>query len=277
LIGEITLEFNKLNRQERDMTVAIHPIPAFRDNYIWAFSNDDTNVYVVDPGDAEPVRAFLKERGLNLAGILVTHHHPDHTGGILSLTADHAIPVYGPGGGRIEGITQKLGEGDTLTVAGLKFLVIAVPGHTLDHIAYYCQPQDASGILFCGDTLFAAGCGRLFEGTPEMMYASLQKLASLPDTTEVYCTHEYTMSNLAFAAAAEPENSDIRMRQETARRRREHGQPTLPSTILLELRTNPFLRCHNESLQSIVARHCSRVLESDIDTFAALRSWKDNF
>lgn len=261
------------------MTLTVHPIPAFRDNYIWAFSTDQSHVYVVDPGDAEPVFSYLAANNLHLAGILITHHHPDHTGGIKALVESGNVPVYGPSGGHIQGITHALKDGETIQVAGLDFRVMAVPGHTLDHIAYYCaQPlQNRDGILFCGDTLFAAGCGRLFEGTPQMMYTSLRSLAALPANTAVYCTHEYTLGNLAFALAAEPGNPDIAERQAKEIRKRDAGIPTLPSDISLELRTNPFLRCHSDNLRETVSAQSGLVLSDDVDTFAALRRWKDNF
>lgn len=267
------------------MTFTAHPVPAFRDNYIWAFSNTAQNkVYLVDPGDAEPALAFLQAHNTNLAGILVTHHHPDHTGGVEALSEAFSVPVYGPSGGHITGITHALCDGDRFEVDGLEFQVMAVPGHTLDHIAFYCarpsptEPAaDQPGVLFCGDTLFAAGCGRLFEGTPKMMYTSLRILAALPPATRVYCTHEYTLANLAFAMAAEPGNPDIAERQAQALGKREAGEPTLPSVISLELRTNPFLRCHNNKLRQTVAAQSGLPLHDEVTTFSALRRWKDNF
>jgi hydroxyacylglutathione hydrolase len=261
------------------MTLTIHPIPAFRDNYIWAFGSDQNKVYVVDPGDADPVFNYLATNNLSLAGILVTHHHPDHTGGIKALVKVSNVPVYGPSGGHIEGITHTLNDGDTIEVAGLHFQVMAVPGHTLDHIAFYCAEPSAgqNGIVFCGDTLFAAGCGRLFEGTPQMMYTSLRSLAALPANTAVYCTHEYTLNNLAFAVAAEPGNPDIAERRAQEIRKREADLPTLPTTISLELRTNPFLRCHSDKLRQTVSAQSGLALSDEIATFAALRRWKDCF
>jgi len=261
------------------MTLNVHPIPAFRDNYIWALSTDQNRVYVVDPGDATPVLAYLDANKLSLAGILITHHHPDHTGGIEALLDVCKVPVYGPSGGHIKGITHALNDGDCIEVDGLGFRVMAVPGHTLDHIAYYCENPSANqpGILFCGDTLFAAGCGRLFEGTPQMMYTSLRSLGSLSPNTMVYCTHEYTLSNLAFAMAAEPGNPDIAERQARELNKREAGLPTLPSSISLELRTNPFLRCHSDKLRQTVSARSGVVLNNDIATFTELRRWKDSF
>ena len=257
------------------MTIRVEPIPAFNDNYIWAVCLDNSCV-VVDPGDAEPVLSFLDANALFLAGIVITHHHADHTGGIRRLTRDQSIPVYGPAGGHIDGITHPLHEGNRIEpLPGLELTVIEVPGHTLDHIAYFAEEIDNTPRLFCGDTLFAAGCGRLFEGTAPVMYASLQKLAKLPGDTLVYCAHEYTLNNLRFALNAEPDNQDIiqRMRDETGKRARH--LPTLPSTMHQELRTNPFLRCHSDNLKTTVRAHAALNTATDEQIFAALRTWKD--
>lgn len=265
------------------MTMKITPIPAFRDNYIWALQHDDNHVYVVDPGDAVPVEAFLQQHQLLLQGILITHHHADHTGGIVELCRQRQIPVFGPRGGHIKGITHPLEGGDEIDVLGRKLQIISVPGHTLDHIAYYlpgqlsdaAQHHSDSPALFCGDTLFAGGCGRLFEGTAEMMYTSLRQLQALPDDTRIYCAHEYTLSNLTFALKADPDNSALAERISIESDKRTQGLPTLPSTILLERRTNPFLRCHTHSLQANVGQNMAQSLHSDVETFALLRRWKD--
>ena len=261
----------------------IIPIPAFFDNYIWLLrppssSPDSNKVWVVDPGDAAPVASYLKEQGLELAGILITHHHGDHVGGVSRLCEEDSIPVYGPNNEQIPHVTHKLNEGDQINIDSLTFNIIDVPGHTAGHIAYYCEHNDAgTPILFCGDTLFAAGCGRLFEGTPEQMFESLNKLASLPSDTAVYCTHEYTESNLKFAEAVEPGNTDIQERIRTTQETRSQSKPSLPSSILKELATNPFLRCNEPSVVASATQHAGKSLDAGVETFAAIRGWKDNF
>ena len=260
------------------MTLSVYPIPAFNDNYIWAL-HDGRQCAVVDPGDAAPVRDYLQRHKLNLKAILITHHHHDHTGGLQELLRDTDAEVYGPEGGHIPGIKHAVGDQDEIRIMeSLSLKVIAVPGHTLDHIAYYAASSIdiTQPLLFCGDTLFAAGCGRIFEGTPEMMYQSLQKLATLPEDTLVYCAHEYTLNNLRFAAMAEPGNGDVARRLEAESAKRQLQQPTLPSNIGLELRTNPFLRCHTESLDRQVTAHSQLpASHSPEQLFAELRRWKD--
>ncbi len=255
----------------------VHPIPAFTDNYIWALIDSAAReACVVDPGDAAPVLDFLAAEGLTLKQMLITHHHPDHTGGLKLLGERYAVPVFGPDNPRIAGITQPLKDGDAVSVLGVNFSVIEVPGHTLDHIAFFSSEPETA-VLFCGDTLFAAGCGRLFEGSPQQMLASLNRLRALPSETLVYCTHEYTLANLKFALAAEPGNSQLQQRVTVERDKRELGQPTLPSTIALELATNPFLRCEQQELRDNVAGQSRQSLDDVTSTFAALRQWKDNF
>lgn len=258
------------------MLESAYPIPAFTDNYIWALTNTASGqVCVVDPGDAEPVLKFLAHRNLQLSHILITHHHPDHTGGLLQLAEKFSPQVFGPDNPSIQGITDVLHEGDIARVWELQFRIIEVPGHTLDHIAYYSDDESPPA-LFCGDTLFAAGCGRLFEGSPSQMHQSLDKLKSLPDDTLVYCTHEYTLANLKFASAADPDNTDLQARCQREQQKRDEDTPTLPSTIALERATNPFLRSDDSN---ILANLQSRGLNSSdpVDSFAALRQWKDNF
>jgi hydroxyacylglutathione hydrolase len=262
------------------MTTHIHPIPAFSDNYIWLFKDESSNnVCVVDPGEASPVIDYLTANDLNLTNILITHHHPDHTGGVKELRSKYQIAVYGRENSPFKDTDIKLKEGDEIEVFGLNFKVIEIPGHTLDHIAFFCDSGEESEqpILFCGDTLFASGCGRIFEGNPDMMYQSLQKLAGLDPTTRVYCGHEYTLANLAFAAAAEPDNPDIQNRIASAQDTREQDLPTLPSTISKELATNPFLRCQIEALQKAAESKTGSAINSPVETFATLRQWKDNF
>ncbi|MEX0619836.1 MAG: hydroxyacylglutathione hydrolase [Pseudohongiellaceae bacterium] len=262
------------------MNFSIHPIPAFADNYIWAFADDaGQSACVVDPGDARPVLDYLERESLRLDTILITHHHADHTGGLEILSRKYQPTVYGPATGNTPGITRPVTEGADFELFGVRFAVLEVPGHTLDHIAYYCRPEssDSPPLLFCGDTLFAAGCGRLFEGTAPMMYHSLQKIRNLEGNTKIYCTHEYTLSNLRFAAAADPENPELkdRISAESAKRGRQH--PTLPSTLSLELLTNPFLRCDNTALRATATQHAAGPVRTEVDVFAALRHWKDNF
>ena len=254
----------------------IQPIAAFSDNYIWLLYDEHSGqAFVVDPGDAQPVLETLQTLQLDLAGILITHHHFDHVGGLEALCAKYAPVVYGPQNPAISGITRRLSSGDTLEVLGISFDVLEVPGHTLDHIAYVHRGD--SPMVFCGDTLFAGGCGRLFEGNPAMMLQSLESLAALAPSTRVYCAHEYTLSNLSFAKAVEPENASLKKRIAAAEATRALGEPTVPSDIALELATNPFLRCHDDSLQSSLRRQGKLQGETTAEIFAAVRSWKDAF
>ena len=257
------------------MTTII-PIPAFRDNYIWAVRKGDTAA-VVDPGDAAPVLAWLAREGVQLCAVIATHHHMDHVGGIDTLRKHADVPVYGPANESIPRRTHPLGEGDRIVVPGidLALSVLDIPGHTAGHIAYYTT--GATPLLFCGDTLFAAGCGRLFEGTPSQMWASLSKLAALAPDTRVYCGHEYTLANLRFAEAVEPDSADVRARMAREQAKRDRDQPTLPSTIGEELATNPFLRAALPSVAERAAAHAGHRMNGAVDTFAALREWKNGF
>ncbi len=254
----------------------IQPISAFTDNYIWLLHDPvSRQAFVVDPGDAQPVIDTLQALQLDLAGILVTHHHFDHTGGIAALCAHYQPVVYGPHNPAINGITRHLGAGDTLDVLGTEFDVLEIPGHTLDHIAYVHRgPAPA---VFCGDTLFAGGCGRLFEGNPPMMLRSLEALAALPLATRIYCGHEYTVANLAFARVVEPDNADLAERSAAAIATRHRGEPTVPSHLALELATNPFLRCNVVELQAALRQQGKLHGDSTVEVFAAVRSWKDQF
>ena len=255
----------------------VEPIPAFNDNYIWLIHRPGGNgAFVVDPGDAAPVQRVLEERGLRLEGILITHHHFDHVGGLEDLRRDWNPPVFGPDNPAIDGIDHVLGAGDRIRVLDHLFEVLTVPGHTLDHIAYF-HPDDGTPLLFCGDTLFAGGCGRLFEGTPAMMHRSLQALSALPDDTRVYCAHEYTLANLAFAAAVEPDNEELAARIARAELSRQRGEPTVPSDIALERATNPFLRCGEAEVVASLTRQGKLQGNSPVDVFAAVRAWKDSF
>lgn len=250
-------------------------IPAFADNYLWLIHNHQ-HAAVVDPGDAVPVEAALAQLDLTLDAILLTHHHADHAGGVAALTAAREIPVYGPARESIAGVTIPLSEGDCVSLPSLAMTlsVLDVPGHTAGHIAYVGHEQHW---LFCGDTLFAGGCGRLFEGTPAQMTQSLAKLAALPDDTAVYCAHEYTLSNLRFALAAEPGNAELTARYAQAQQQRAEGKATVPSTIGLEKQTNPFLRYRQPAL--IAQLQSDNRLEGDdpVAAFAALREWKNGY
>ena len=250
-------------------------LPAFDDNYIWML-HDGLRAAVVDPGDADPVNAALDAHGLQLAAILVTHHHPDHVAGIDELRPRLQGPVYGPARERIPAPFVPLAEGDRIEVLGLRFDVIEVPGHTAGHIAYVTHDEGASPLLFCGDTLFSAGCGRLFEGTAAQMQASLARLATLPDTTRVCCTHEYTLSNLRFAAAVEPANADVAAHLRHCEALRAQQQITLPSTLALERRINPFLRWSEPAVvDAAVAQGAPG--RDPVAVFGALREWKNRF
>ena len=251
-------------------------LPAFTDNYIWML-HDGRQAIVVDPGDAQPVRAALEAEGLELAAILVTHHHPDHVGGVDELREPLKGAVYGPAREAIGGPFDPLRDGDRIVVAGVGFEVIDVPGHTAGHIAYVHRPANGEApILFCGDTLFSAGCGRLFEGTAAQMHASLSRLAALPPSTRVCCAHEYTESNLRFAAAVEPQNTAVASHISDCRARRAQSLPTLPSTIGLELEINPFLRCDVAAVQA-VARERGAADNSGAAVLGALREWKNAY
>lgn len=251
-------------------------VPAFRDNYIWllcgaADGHGQRPAAIVDPGDANPVYAAITEHQLIPRAILVTHHHNDHVGGISALCDSYSLPVFGPATEDIPHLTHPLHQGARIDLPGLPELnVLEVPGHTAGHIAF-----SGSKLLFCGDTLFTGGCGRLFEGSPEQLYHSLQRLSSLPDDIWIYCAHEYTLSNLQFALNVEPDNLALRERVRHTQRLREAGQPTVPSTLEMEKRTNPFLRCHLPAVVKSVSRQVGQDLASGVETFTALRRWKD--
>ena len=253
------------------------PLPAFQDNYLWLL-HDGQRALVVDPGDAAPVQAFLAAQGLRLEAILVTHHHADHTGGVDALRAATGAHVWGPAHERVPEPLTRLAEGDHVDVLGLRFAILDVPGHTAGHIAYYCADVDGAPLLFCGDTLFSGGCGRLFEGTPAQMFASLTKLAALPGDTRVCCTHEYTLSNLKFATAVEPGNSKLSVYRQQCEQKRSLGEPTLPSTIAMENGVNPFLRTRQPAVAQAAHGHDPQADPADpVAVFAALRQWKNEF
>jgi hydroxyacylglutathione hydrolase len=278
------------------------PIPAFSDNYLWLL-HDGRRALIVDPGDAGPVLRALQDNGLQLESILVTHHHPDHTGGVAELHRATGAPVYGPAREVIPEPFKRLQHGDTVQALGLDFEVIDVPGHTAGHIAYYLAPTlsaardalppegahpawggpapdgtalDGRPLLFCGDTLFSGGCGRLFEGTPAQMLASLDRLAALPGNTRVCCTHEYTLSNLRFALAVEPDNDDLIGYHARCTALRDEGKPTLPTSLAQELLINPFLRTRQATVKA-AARRFDPAARDDNTVFAAIRQWKNQF
>ncbi|WP_407331161.1 hydroxyacylglutathione hydrolase [Enterovibrio sp. 27052020O] len=251
--------------------LSVSSIPALNDNYIWLLKNDDNHCVVVDPGDATPVFAFLESHGLILDAILITHHHHDHVGGVSALASHFpGIVVYGPSTSRFPQVTYPLKDKSTFTLLGTEFEVFDVPGHTLDHIAYY-----TGSMLFCGDTLFSGGCGRLFEGSPAQMHQSLTLLSSLPDETLVFCTHEYTQSNLKFAQAVDCGNTALKAYALDVDTLRSQNKITLPSTIGMEKSINPFLRVNQDAIKKAVQH--SAIDSSDTETFAALRRWKDEF
>jgi hydroxyacylglutathione hydrolase len=249
-------------------------LPALTDNYIWML-HDDQHAIVVDPGDGAPVLHTLASKQLTLAGILVTHHHPDHTAALQSLRCVLKGPVWGPARENIPSPYTPVGEGDRFELLGQAWTVMDIPGHTAGHVAYFSE-AGGEPIVFCGDTLFSGGCGRLFEGTPAQMHQSLQRLAALPSDTRVCCSHEYTLANLAFAQAVEPDNLEVAMHLAWCQRARQQQAPTLPSSVGRELNINPFLRLHVAGVMDQALQHGARNREA-VHVFAALRQWKNTF
>jgi hydroxyacylglutathione hydrolase len=259
--------------QRSEIIVHLVPLPALADNYIWLLHDDEGMAIVVDPGDADVVQQALATRQLTLQGILLTHHHPDHIGGVAELRRHHAVPVYAPVDDRIDVANRRVADGERIDIAAPRtaFEVIAVPGHTRSHVAYL-----GDGLLFCGDTLFSMGCGRLFEGTPAQMLASLDRLEALPDATRVCGGHEYTQTNGRFASTVEPHNPQLQARMDEVTALRAQGQPTLPVALAFERATNPFLRVDSADVAQWCSRH-GAAGDDRVARFAALRSAKDDF
>ena len=251
--------------------LTVTALPAFEDNYIWLVHNDHYAI-AIDPGDPAPLHAFVQTHALTLEAILITHHHADHTGGNIWLQQHYACPIYGPHNPRIPAITHRVREPDSLDFArlGLQLQVIDTPGHTLDHISYYGAKH-----LFCGDTVFGCGCGKLFEGTSDIMAHSLDKILALPDDTRVCCAHEYTLDNIKFALTIDAHNPALLARATADRAKRDRDQPTLPSTLALEKDTNPFLRFHNADMIAVAEAYRRRTLQTPAEVFGAIRAAKD--
>ncbi|EPJ44359.1 MAG: metallo-beta-lactamase superfamily protein [Osedax symbiont Rs1] len=254
----------------------VKPISAFEDNYIWLIQGAGSEVAVVDPGDAQVVIRELEKNAKKLTAILITHHHSDHTAGVDELVDRYSVPVYGPKNCKFSAISQPLAEGDQVTLFGKTLIVKAVPGHTLDHISYLYSDRQSSQV-FCGDTLFLAGCGRVFEGSMQQMLAAMDYFKKLPPATRVYCTHEYSLSNLAFAQTVEPENQHIAEKLIECRALRAADKPTLPSVIATELLINPFLRCDQLQVIKQVASYADCAVNSELEVFSMLRNWKNVF
>ena len=255
----------------------IHGVPAFNDNYIWVVSEANGNAAIVDPGDAAPVIDYLRAAGLRPAAILITHKHHDHVGGIAGLLTRYpGLAVLGPAAERIDGVTRRLKDGDTAAISGMAFApqVLDIPGHTEGHIGYYSDKQTPP-VLFCGDTLFACGCGRVFSGTMEQLHQSLGRIKSLPPDTAVYCAHEYTLDNIGFAKWVEPKNPALANRERVAADTLAQGRPTVPARLAEELATNPFLRADIPAVVAAAEKYAARPLPDTQAVFTALRQWKD--
>ena len=253
--------------------LSVEPIKAFTDNYIWLVSTNEGSI-VIDPGESENIQKLIDNKTIDLKGILITHHHYDHTNGLSELVKKNQLEVFGPVND-IDGINHRLNDKDKISIIGIDFEIISIPGHTLDHIGFYSAEAN-NPILFCGDTLFAGGCGRIFEGTYEQMFNALKKITKLPTNTNIYCGHEYTLSNLKFALEADDTNKELIEEFKKVENKINSNIPSLPTTLDKELKVNPFLRCDNINIQNKIIEKF-KVSNSELEVFTALRKWKDNF
>ncbi len=253
--------------------LSVEPIKAFTDNYIWLVSTNEGSI-VIDPGESENIQKLIDNKMIDLKGILITHHHYDHTNGLSDLVKKNKLEVFGPVND-IDGIDHRLNDKDKISIIGIDFDIISIPGHTLDHIGFYSANAN-NPILFCGDTLFAGGCGRIFEGTYEQMFNSLKKITKLPTNTNIYCGHEYTLSNLKFALEADEANKELIEEFKKVKNKINLNAPSLPTRLDKELELNPFLRCDNINIQNKIIEKFN-VSDNELEIFTALRKWKDNF
>ena len=253
--------------------LSVEPIKAFTDNYIWLVSTNEGSI-VIDPGESKNIQKLIDNNTIDLKGILITHHHYDHTNGLSELVKINELEVYGPVN-NIDGINHRLNDKDKISIIGIDFDVISIPGHTLDHIGFYSANAN-NPILFCGDTLFAGGCGKIFEGTYEQMFHALKKITKLPKNTNIYCGHEYTLSNLKFALEADDTNKELIEEFKKVENKINSNIPSLPTTLDKELKVNPFLRCDNINIQNKIIEKF-KVSNNELEVFTALRKWKDNF
>ena len=253
--------------------LSVEPIKAFTDNYIWLVSTNEGSI-VIDPGESKNIQKLIDNNTIDLKGILITHHHYDHTNGLSELVKINELEVYGPVN-NIDGINHRLNDKDKISIIGIDFDVMSIPGHTLDHIGFYSANAD-NPILFCGDTLFAGGCGKIFEGTYEQMFHALKKITKLPTNTNIYCGHEYTLSNLKFALEADDTNKELIEEFKKVENKINSNIPSLPTTLDKELKVNPFLRCDNINIQNKIIEKF-KVSNNELEVFTALRKWKDNF
>ena len=253
--------------------LSVEPIKAFTDNYIWLVSTNEGSI-VIDPGESKNIQKLIDNNTIDLKGILITHHHYDHTNGLSELVKINELEVYGPVN-NIDGINHRLTDKDKISIIGIDFDVISIPGHTLDHIGFYSANAN-NPILFCGDTLFAGGCGKIFEGTYEQMFNALKKITKLPINTNIYCGHEYTLSNLKFALEADDTNKELIEEFKKVKNKINSNIPSLPTTLDKELKVNPFLRCDNINIQNKIIEKF-KVSNNELEVFTALRKWKDNF
>ena len=253
--------------------LSVEPIKAFTDNYIWLVSTNEGSI-VIDPGESKNIQKLIDNKTIDLKGILITHHHYDHTNGLSELVKINELEVYGPVN-NIDGINHRLTDKDKISIIGIDFDVMSIPGHTLDHIGFYSANAN-NPILFCGDTLFAGGCGKIFEGTYEQMFHALKKITKLPTNTNIYCGHEYTLSNLKFALEADDSNKELIEEFKKVENKINSNIPSLPTTLDKELKVNPFLRCDNINIQNKIIEKF-KVSNNELEVFTALRKWKDNF